>query len=269
MIDIVDLCMWTKNGARYLPTVLKRIHQVIPEKVVHRKILVDDSSQDLTREIAKDFGWTVYDNPEGFVSGGTREALKHVDCEFFASFEQDLILAKDWWQKIPPHMDDLNVLTAQGIRVFTNRTLRCFNDYKYANDRKQLGGSIDNNIFRTSLLRELGGFPNNDKISVDGELRDIMRMTKYKWVIDETAVSYHIRESVFQTARHEYRQYIPTTRDRFVGVTRRKLLKGAATAPLRLTRIALKEQCPQIYLAYPYLSLMNLKSFMHRQKVIK
>lgn len=49
---IVDLCVWAKNGAEYLPAVLKRADDVIPIGCVNKKIF-DDSSTDAKVEIAK------------------------------------------------------------------------------------------------------------------------------------------------------------------------------------------------------------------------
>jgi glycosyltransferase involved in cell wall biosynthesis len=48
-VNKVDLAKWAKNGAEYLPKVLKRINEVLPHAEVHRKILVDDHSTDATR----------------------------------------------------------------------------------------------------------------------------------------------------------------------------------------------------------------------------
>ena len=44
----VDLCMWTKNGAKTLPIVLERINKVIPKEQVGEKYIVDDRSRDST-----------------------------------------------------------------------------------------------------------------------------------------------------------------------------------------------------------------------------
>jgi len=46
------MVMWTKNGAQTLPFVLKRIGEVIPDRFVNEKIIVDDRSTDETRKIA-------------------------------------------------------------------------------------------------------------------------------------------------------------------------------------------------------------------------
>lgn len=267
MIDEVDLCMWAKNGARFLPYVLKRIDEVIPSRNVNKKIFVDDSSTDESVEIARKFGWEVYKNSEGFVSGGTREALKHVESEFFVSVEQDVLLASDWWDKIPRHMDDPRVVVAQGIRVTTHPTLRCLAEYAYRKDRRNLGYSIDNNIFRTSLLRKLGGFPSRCPLFVDKELLDIVNGTRYyKWIVDETVVSYHIRESVLQAASHGHKQVRLAVNDRFPGITFLKVLRSAATSPSSGARITLKTRCPDIFVVYPFLRLMALKTFLHRPK---
>jgi glycosyltransferase involved in cell wall biosynthesis len=88
--------MWAKNGERFLPLVLSRISQVIPDENVNQKIFVDDHSTDRSREIASEFNWIVYPNLKGGIPNGANEALRHVTSEFFVSIEQDIILAKDW-----------------------------------------------------------------------------------------------------------------------------------------------------------------------------
>lgn len=260
----VDLCMWAKDGARYLPHVLRRIDEVIPAPNVNKRIFVDDSSRDATAQIAREFGWKVYENVEGFVSGGAREALKHVESEFFVSVEQDVLLARDWWKKIPKYMYDPKVVVAQGIRMPTHPTLRCLAEY---GNRRHMGFSLDNNIFRTGLLRKLGGFPNKCPIYVDAELLDIINETKYyKWVVDESVVSYHIRESILQTAREGYKHTMLAKRERFPGVSFFKVLRSAATSPARGLCIALKKRHPKVFLVYPFLRFTTLKAFIHRPR---
>jgi glycosyltransferase involved in cell wall biosynthesis len=167
MIGKVDLVMWAKNGENVLPTVLKRIDEVIPHEVVCHKILVDDHSTDRTTKIAKEFNWNVYPNPKTGIPSGANEALRHVDQDFFISVEQDVVLAKDWWEKIPPHMNGNKVAVAQGIRMSTEPTLRKLEEYVYSrlkssvNDPIRFGVSMDNNLFRTKIIRQLGGFPSN------------------------------------------------------------------------------------------------------------
>jgi glycosyltransferase involved in cell wall biosynthesis len=71
LIAKVDLVMWTKNGAKTLPAVLKRINQVVPEENVNKRLIVDDKSIDCTSEIAKANGWTVIPNEGTGISDGS------------------------------------------------------------------------------------------------------------------------------------------------------------------------------------------------------
>ncbi len=64
--------------------------------------MADDASSDGTQNIASSFGWSVIPNKGHGISDGANTALEAVTSDFFISFEQDLLLAPDWWQKIPP-----------------------------------------------------------------------------------------------------------------------------------------------------------------------
>lgn len=83
---MIDIVMWAKNGESTLPLVLKRINQVIPQKAVNNKILVDDNSTDQTAQIATVEGWEVIPNQgtgigEGANTGlgGARELLRCIE----------------------------------------------------------------------------------------------------------------------------------------------------------------------------------------------
>ena len=89
--------MWTKNGAETLPLVLLRISEAIPEESVNMKLVVDDQSTDTTRDIAIAAGWKVVSNNGKGISDGANTALRHVESNLFVSFEQDMLLARDWW----------------------------------------------------------------------------------------------------------------------------------------------------------------------------
>jgi glycosyltransferase involved in cell wall biosynthesis len=256
--------MWAKNGEEYLPAVLKQIDNVIPKGCVNKKIFVDDSSTDCTVEIAEDLNWQVYRNTEGGVAGGAREALRHVEAEFFVSVEQDILLARDWYSKISPYMNDPMVLTAQGIRLATDTTLRRLAEYEYRNNRKGLGYSVDNNLFRTALLHKLGGFSNKDPMFVDYTLREAVSASSYKWIVDETVVSDHIRRSVLQTIRKGYHQEMLSTSKR-EDTSFHEVFRSALTSPVSGFSIGVKTRCPQIVVVYPLLRFGSLKTFLHKR----
>jgi glycosyltransferase involved in cell wall biosynthesis len=163
----VDLVMWVRNGEFFLPAVLRRIEEVIPRENVASKIMVDDQSADQTTEIAKNFNWKIYRNPEGGVSSGANEALRRVRSERFVSVEQDLVLARDWWERIPPLLEDERVVAASGIRVPDKpEALRLISEYTNERVLRQTltdpgfryGKTLDNTIYKTELLRRSVAF---------------------------------------------------------------------------------------------------------------
>ena len=283
-MEKVDLVIWTKNGATTLPQVLKRIDEVIPTENICHKILVDDHSTDQTVEIAKNFNWEVYPNPDGGIPSGANEALKHVDCDYFVSFEQDILLARNWWDKIPKFMDDEKVAVAQGIRICTEPTLRKLDEYAYGRLNYRLaramqdlehardwGYSIDNNIFRTKVIRQIGGFPTICPVCSDTILiKKITLETRHKWIIDDQVVSYHIRKSIKDYIQHYYALFGLCARTAYcVPEIPHPLLTQIRlflTSPLRGLIIAYSKKCPKMLLLMPQIRFAFLKSLLRSRR---
>jgi glycosyltransferase involved in cell wall biosynthesis len=273
----VDLVMWAKNGGRFLPAVLKRVDEVIPVESVYTKIFVDDKSTDNSREIAQSFNWTVYDNTSGFVSGGTNTALHHVTMPFFVSIEQDVLLAKDWWDRIPPHMADETVAVAQGIRLPTHPIIRELEPLDHERLKQQIRNqvpdyywSIDNNIFRTKVVREVGGFPTFEPLAVDYFLmKRIQTKTKYRWIVDPRVVSDHIRLSLVDYFRHD-ENFIRLTTVSQIGDSEAaplsKMIRLTVTSPLRGLDLAVRKGDPMLSAIYPFYRLMYLRAYFLRRR---
>ena len=218
----VDLCMWTKNGVETLTKVLTRIDEVIPKENVCHKILVDDHSVDGTVKIAKEFNWQIYPNPKTGISSGANEALRHVDAAYFISFEQDLILAKDWWLKISPRLNNKKTVVASGMRFASKsqgvRKLQKYVAKKYRGEGKlsswlrsremsafTLGKTLDNTIYRTCVMRELGGFPvMSVNAGVDTVLAYKINDAGYGWHVDYKVQSVHLRRGLKDELQHQY-----------------------------------------------------------------
>jgi glycosyltransferase involved in cell wall biosynthesis len=268
--------MWAKNGQIFLPKVLKQIEIVIPPENVCHKILVDDGSTDESAKIAKDFNWDVYQNPTGGIPSGANEALRHVDCDFFVSVEQDVVLAKDWWSKIVPYMNNPQVAVAQGIRVAVEPTLRKLDEYVYnrlksqANNPISFGVSIDNNIFRTKVVRQLGGFPSDCPVCADTILmKKILCSTSYKWIIDTSVVSEHLRLKVDAYIKHAYTLTRLCKKTNYC-INQSKLplfsmIKLFITSPLRATIIAYNKHWPKMLYVYPAIRYQKLKACIDGQ----
>lgn len=263
----VDLVMWTKNGEKFLPRVLERIERVIPQENVINKILVDDSSTDTTIHIAKEFNWNVYLNEGGGIPNGANLALKHVTTDYFVSVEQDVVLAKDWWDRVPNHLNDERVACAQGIRLASNSTLRKLDEYVYSrleSDPLRFGVSIDNNIFRTKMIRQMGSFPNECPTCMDTILmKRIVLETPYKWIIDTSVISDHLREDILEYIRHSDKlsrlcsgtKYCVHTNTPFL-----TQLKIFLLSPVRGAIVAAKKRCFPILWAYPLIRCSKFKA---------
>jgi glycosyltransferase involved in cell wall biosynthesis len=222
MISKVDLIMWTKNGAHTLPRVLTRINEVIPQEFMNKKIIVDDASSDGTPSIASSFGWSVIPNKGHGISDGANTALEQVTSDFFVSFEQDLLLAFDWWQKIPQLLENSSVIAASGMR-FADKPLgvRKMQEYvgkKYRGEANlaswlksrdmsafTLGKTLDNTIYKTKIIRALGGFPKlRINAGVDTTLAYKIDHFGYKWIVDYDVQSVHLRRDLRQELNHQY-----------------------------------------------------------------
>jgi len=221
-LEKVDVVMWTKNGAQTLPFVLKRIGEVIPDRFVNEKIIVDDRSTDETRKIAESFGWTVVFNEGRGISDGANTALRHVESEWFISFEQDLLLARDWWDNVPKALENSKVAVASGMRFADKpmgiRKLQQYVAKKYRGEAKlqswlrgremaafTLGKTLDNTIYKTQVVRTVGGFPKLESSSgVDTILAYLVDQAGYHWLVDYSVQSMHLRRGLKQELEHQY-----------------------------------------------------------------
>lgn len=272
----VDLVMWAKNGSKTLPLVLKRINEVIPEGFVNNRILIDDHSVDNTREIAKSFGWQVFFNKGKGICSGANTALQHVTTEFFISFEQDLFLAKDWWQKIPSLLEDKTVAIASGVRVPSHpKALKKLQEYtleRYQRiDMEKTdffnAKTLDNTIYKTKIIRKLGGFPSLPvSAGVDTFLAKNVISAGFRWKVDYTLTSIHLRGDLKDELAHYYwygachRQTSHVIYDKPVDLTRNIL--RFLFSPIKGFRVAIKKGAPQIVYIYPIIRFNILKGML-------
>ncbi len=253
----LDVCLWAKNSAKLLPQTLRRFDEIVPSEVINEKIMIDDHSEDDTVAVGKGFGWLVYQNPGSGVASAANEALRHVTTEYFISIEHDILLAKDWWPKILQDLlNDDNVAVAQGVRVFANPTLRSI--FK---DRLAFDQGIDNNIYRTDIIRQVGGFPDVCPVCTDVWLRKNVESARYTWIIDPTVVSEHFRLGVMHEISHRARLHRLCTCKRW-HYPMKYMLRVTLTSPGSGLKIGLRDKRPQAIVAYPFLRLRILQAHL-------
>jgi len=289
----VDLVMWTKNGSETLPLVLKRIDEVIPRGAVNKRVVVDDRSPDNTREIAQDFGWDVILNEGSGISDGANTALKHVTSEYFISFEQDLLLARGWWEKIPPLLENPQIAAASGMRFADNpRGVRKLQQYvakKYRGESSlaswlrsrqmaafTLGKTLDNTIYKTNIIKALGGFPKMPvNAGVDTILAYKLNQAGRHWVVDYNVQSIHMRKGLKQELRHQYWyatqlyaiwRRIETETSQRPPVTKFGIMYRFFTSPFTGLFVAVKTKEPTITYIHPLIRFYYMKGLLEASK---
>ena len=267
----VDLCTWTKNGAKTLIPVLEMIEHVIPHEEVADKIAVDDSSIDNTVAILKEFNWKVYPNPRGFINGGTTEALSHVQAEFFVSVEQDVLLCSNWWDIVVKHMEDSTVAVAQGIEMSTNRAERGIEKLILKRlrqvrleERSKTWKSIGNNIYRSKIVKTLGFV--DDPIAM-GSFHDKITSHGFKWITDINAISTHMHGNLLNTIHHAVTFYSLMREDTYLDNMRApRYVAGLAFSPLKGFKLALETREPVVQPFYVLRYLAMAPTFFERRK---
>lgn len=257
----VDVVMWAKNSAEYLHEVLPRIKEVVPGDCVHRYILVDDHSDDNTREVAREHGWEVYLNRGRGIPWAVETALGQVDCEYFVSVEHDILLAENWWSAVTPKILEEDVACAQGVRLSLDPALRAIEEYMYER-QGFFYVSFDNNIFKTDIIRKIG-VPKDCPICTDTILFKKLRKLGYRWIIVPEAVSLHIsRVSLRKYLKHTYEMSMRCAHTPYCTSTTPllTLLRIFLTSPIRALDIALKKKCPKVLYAYPAVRWYKLKA---------
>ncbi|MGD2090790.1 MAG: glycosyltransferase [Candidatus Aminicenantes bacterium] len=287
----VDLVMWTYNGAKTLPLVLTRINKVIPETRVNRKFIVDDKSTDDTVKIAEDSGWTVVSNDGTGISDGANTALRLVESDYFCSFEQDLLLSCEWWNKVADQVLNGNFVVASGIRhQYPSACMRKLHEYTaeryvkwrsglpvYLNSQARLkaamswGKTLDNTIYSTKVIREMGGFPKLETIGgVDTVLTYLLVNAGYDWHVDFNVVSLHLNKTFINELRCQYNY--GTCHDEIgkhttgLAVSLKSHVLRLMYSPFAALHPALTKKCPNIIVAYPLVRFMLLKGLMDSRR---
>ena len=273
MIDEVDLVMWAKNGARMLPAVLNRVNEVIPSEAINKKIFVDDHSTDGSSAIAKHFGWLVFLNEKGGVGSGANIALHQVTSEYFVSLEQDVVLAKDWWEKIPRYLERKAVAVAQGWRISNHPIFGKIDEYSMERFKPSLC-SIDNTIYKTKIIRALEGFPEHLKYTgVDAYIHQRVLNAGFKWFTDSSVLSVHLRKGGLREQIRRYYLYgmdmpVLGKEELFISADVTSGLKRSAFiaffSPFRGLEIAIKRRCPKAVYYYPLIRFSHLRGCLRR-----
>lgn len=264
----IDVAMWVKNGARFLPSVLRRIDEAIPPEIIGQKIMIDDHSTDESKEIAREFNWNVFQNSVGGIGNGANLALSKVKTDIFASFEQDILLTKDWYERVFPLIERPRVAVAQGWRLSTNQALL---DLEIGVPIVKFPiYSIDNNLYKANVVRSVGGFPTRVNYCVDGVLRSLLIRSGWEWVTDASLISSHLKPMTLmhyalaaEKKGHDY----AIASEVFLDDERRKmrlpyLMYAFFRSPIVGVGISFLKKNPLLAWYFPLEKLLKLKGYL-------
>ena len=272
----VDLVMWTLNGEKTLPLVLSRINQIIPKDIVNQRLIVDDGSKDNTVTIARKYGWTVLKNEGKGISDGANTALKHVETSYFCSFEQDVVLSSDWWNKVSALiLNKEGVAAACGLR-FLPRNNFCYSVEPYQLTRKDVdfyggyGKTLDNTIWNTAILRSIGGFPKVNFAGIDTFLFNLFKLKGYEWLVDYDVKSLHLHYGGLLNEFKHYYFYglsLPQIYSRlnirlYENENIRRLFLRFVKSPISSFKMALKMHDSRLMFSYPIIRLCWLLGYI-------
>ncbi len=269
----IDLVMWTYNSSAILRDCLQSIERAIPKDNICHKIMVDGGSRDNTENIATELGWDFHTSKKG-IPNQANYALGKVDTELFASFEHDILLARDWFPRMMKAIREAGVAVAQGIRLNTgSRSLEAIDRWMY--DRARIAVwyySLDNNLCRTESIKKVGGYPFDCRYSVDGLLRNNVFRNGEKWLVDRGCISQHLRPGMTSHLKHLVRVFSESNVLWEVVPERRyqkmiTLLGG----PIRGAQIAGETHTPSVFVAYPLMRYVKLvaAAFSEQQTVLR
>jgi len=282
-----DVLIWCKNAVKAVGYdlfrhVLKRVEEVIPN--IHRKIAIDDYSEDKTRQLLRELRWEVYDNPSQGIASAFNEAFRIADCEFVISIEQDVILTKEWFKEVyRTLLSDEKIAVVQGLRlpIYCPSYMRKFEEYRFEWFKRhgiQIV-SIDNNLYRREVINKLLPVPLElRKYGVDLYLYSRILEMGYRWITLEHLISGHIRKGGLWIELKRYYRYCRGAqkldkytlktfkeRKRKLEMSPLRLLLSVLASPISGLKLAIKLKELGIIVYYPLLRTIALYAYFHRQ----
>jgi len=183
MSKLISFIITTLNEEDYIEKCLKSIeNQTYKNKEI---IVVDSNSSDNTVKIAKKYADKVIIKP-CIIPVGRNLGAKEAKGDILVFVDADVILFKDWCEKILPHLNDEKTIAAYGDLIpvpYNSKSKLVYNFFTICNNflekikkpvLTKLGtaAAIKRNVFE-----KIGGYPENFACSEDLEIS--LRLNEY------------------------------------------------------------------------------------------
>lgn len=190
LVDLkVDVVVCAKNQAMCLERVLKQIISFIP---FENLIVVYGTSKDNTKEVAKKYATKVFWDEDKGLGAARAIGVEKAESEIVAFIDSDVILTKDWFQRLIKYLDDLKVAAVNGTCIFGYGCKPLESLWEYIRRTGSIYVGCNNTMFRREAVLGVGNF--NKSIKEAGEDYELYyRLLKagYKWIWVKDVTVYH------------------------------------------------------------------------------
>lgn len=244
--------MWSKYGSS--EQVLAQINKVIPSNIIHKRFVVVDAYADLKLDagrLFREYGWQIALNQGVGLAGAANTALSYVTTEYFASFEDDVVLSVDWWSAVNASLSE-GVAVVQGVRYTNNRFIRVLEELQ---EKRKINSCMDNNLCLTKAFRQVGGYPAECKVCVDANLKAKIERHGYKWIITFATVSTHLRSGFTGYLKDQRKWWIDCSHkgEACFRINVWGDLKRFLYSPIRGLQVAWQKRIWELFFLYPVL----------------
>jgi len=139
-----------------------------------------------------------------------------------------------------------------------------------------LGKTLDNTVYKTKIIRALGGFP---RMRVNAGVETILAykidQAGYHWVVDYNVQSLHMRKGLRQELLHQYWyatqlyeiwRRVETETNRPPPVTKSNVISRFIMSPFTGVFMTMKTREPTITYIHPLIRLYYLKGLLESKK---
>jgi len=162
---MISVIIPTYNEEKFLEKTLKMLCKQTLPRNKYEIIVVDGNSTDKTREIAKKYADKVIIQKTPTVPGARNDAVKIAKYDLIATTDADVLVPKNWLEKIVNNFMDENVVAVCGVDEPRERNLKAILTFKFLRKIIDYASKINyfclgstNTAFRKDMFLKIGGY---------------------------------------------------------------------------------------------------------------